>query len=175
LDEQGAQTPVETKRGEEAVAASEPVETEHEAALACVVLELAPAQVDACHVARGARALDGERGRLGEERLGPGLENLRSQEEPSQVLGSVGASDVDARGGEGVAVPGRARGDSERLAQRGGAQRVQERQRQRAEERHRQSRVAAAEREEDLGAGSEVHRGERAKTLSSARSTSPAS
>src|SRR5207245_1459747 len=119
------QAPVVTERREDPVTPPETVEAEHEAALPRVVLELLPAQVDARHVTRGARALDGEVRRSGEERFRPGLENLRREEEAPEVLGPAGASDIDARGGERVAVPRSPRRDAQRLAQRRGPQRVE--------------------------------------------------
>ena len=147
-----------TERREDPVTPPETVEAEHEAALPRVVLEFLPAQVDARHVARGARALDGEVRRSRQERLRPGLENLRREEEAPEVFRPADAPDVDARRGERVAVPRSPRRDSQRLTQRRGAQRVQERERHRAQQRHRQPREAAAEREEDLGRETEVHR-----------------
>src|SRR4029434_2706201 len=109
LDQERAQAPVETQCGEDQVGTPQAVEAEHEAALPGVVLELLSAQVDARYVPRRAGALDGELGCPGHERLRSSLEDVRRQEEATEVFRTAGAADFDARGGKGVSVPRRPR------------------------------------------------------------------
>src|SRR5205814_7487632 len=106
-----AEPPPEVERAEQPVASAQAVKAEQEPPLAGVVLELLAAQINAAHVARGPRALDGEIGRPRQEGLRPCLEDVWCQEEAAEILRPPSASGVHAGRREGVAVVGGARRD----------------------------------------------------------------